>query len=205
MTLAAADPLALLRRRQQCAQTGEAVGGHGPERDQFGERVLDLRAQQVRAVDDFVVERSAVRTQEFRDCLRARTHRRLVPVGARRDACPQRRAAPRQQRHRRRANDVRAAGDAGGCRQREARPHGTAGKAEVVEPREIVVLEARRQNFRFPRAAGASKPCNCAMIASSASGPWRCSSGVTCCQRKRNRTKSCVATGSISWRRRFTV
>ena len=59
----AAEGLALLGRREQRAQSGEAVGGHDAERHQFGQRFLDLRAQQAGAVDDLVVERCAVLPQ----------------------------------------------------------------------------------------------------------------------------------------------
>ena len=65
------ERLALFRRRQQRAQTGEAVRAHQPERHELGKRFLDLRAQHARAVDDLVEERCAVLAQELRDIVGA--------------------------------------------------------------------------------------------------------------------------------------
>ena len=63
---------ALARRHQQGAQAGETVGVDQAERDQFGQCVLKLGAQQAGAVDEFVEERGAVFTQPVGDQLRAR-------------------------------------------------------------------------------------------------------------------------------------
>ncbi len=45
---------------EQRAQTGEAVGGDDAQRDQLGERLLDLRAELPGTIDELVEERRAV-------------------------------------------------------------------------------------------------------------------------------------------------
>ena len=54
----------LLGRHEQRAQAGEAVGSDEAERDQLGQRLLDLRAQQAGAFDQLVEERGAVLADE---------------------------------------------------------------------------------------------------------------------------------------------
>ena len=61
----AGERLALVRRHQQRAQAAEAVGGREPERHQFAERLLELRAQQARGLDELVEEqRAAARSRQ---------------------------------------------------------------------------------------------------------------------------------------------
>ena len=59
-TAATAARAALARRHQQRAQAGEAVGRDEAERDQLGQRLLDMRAQQAAMLDQLVEERGAV-------------------------------------------------------------------------------------------------------------------------------------------------
>ena len=140
-------------RREQCAQSGEAVGVHEPQHDQLGERILDLRAQHARRLDDLVVEAGAVSPPDSRRRLgRARTHRRGLRRRRHR-AIPQPEIAPRQQRDRRRADRAGVSrGDTRRCG--EARPHGASGETQIVEPGEVVVVEPRRQDLGFPRRRG---------------------------------------------------
>ena len=81
------------------------------------------------------------------------------------------RSASRAASRRPRALRRRCAG--GRSRVHTARPAGT-----VVEPRDRVVVDARRQQLGFPRGAGASKPSSCASTPASASGPLSALAGA---------------------------
>ncbi len=45
---------------EQCAQTGEAVGGDASGGDEFAEGIFEFSAQQSRGVDQFVEEQGAL-------------------------------------------------------------------------------------------------------------------------------------------------
>ncbi len=70
--LLAVERAAAIGRHQQGTQTAEAVCVDQPLRDQLGQRLLDLRAQQGRTFDDLVEERRAMRRDEL-DHLSARS------------------------------------------------------------------------------------------------------------------------------------
>ncbi len=94
-----------------------------------------------------------MRPQEFRDRAGARARGRHFR-GHGREPRPDRRRAPRQKGHRRRADDVRT-WTSGSCgRRSQSRPDRPAGEAQIVEPGELVVGEAHRQDLRLPRRGG---------------------------------------------------
>ena len=146
---AAAEGRALFGRGQQRPQSGETVRGRDAERDQLGERFLDLRAQETGALDDLVVERCAVMPQVLDHPLRPRAHVHRGGGGRGRDAMPRGGGTSRQQRDRRGADGTGMTGRGGG-RRRQARPDRAPGQAQVVEPRHVVAFETRRQHLRFP-------------------------------------------------------
>ena len=164
------------------------------------------RAQHPDARDQFVEERRAMIPDEVGDRLSARPRRRRL-VG--RQRAPVRRAAPLEQRDRRRAHRARTARGAirsGSAARPEARPGDAAGEAFIVQPGRFVVGRPGRPGSRPPtRPPALRNPRAACTVAASASGPSRCSSAVTCCQENRKRRKSRAATGSISARRRLTV
>ena len=195
-------------RHQQRAQAAEAVGGDEAERHQFGQRLLDLGAQQAGAVDQLVEERGAVLRECDRepacarwlgldavvlDRQRAPTARRggarssvigVVRTGAAPALAavrPRRcaaAAAPR--RHARRGSDRRARP----ARSRRAAPAGSRSPRRRPAPRSL-------RAGRPPRRARPALP----------SARRR----STRCQPSRKRRKSRAATGSISARSRLTV
>ncbi len=59
----ASDATTPVRRQQQCAQSGEAVGVGQPQRHQFGQRLLDLHRQQSRRLREFIKEARAMAAQ----------------------------------------------------------------------------------------------------------------------------------------------
>ena len=139
---AAAEGLALFRRREQRAQSGEAVRGRRAERDQLGERFLDLGAQQAGAVDDLVVERRAVLPQiARRPSARARSTSTGVRPATRRDAMSTAAACAAAAARPAWCGSDRRAASPPARRRRQARPDGAAGQAQVVEPRDVVVVE----------------------------------------------------------------
>ena len=154
MTASAGERPALLRRREQRAQSGEAVGRGDAQRDELRKRLFDLRAQQSRPLDDLVVERRAVLAQMIDDCLRAAAQRNRQRRRRRRDTMPERRGAARKQRDRCRADGPRVPGSRCRRRQRQSRPDGAAGEAQIVEPRHVVGVETRGQELRLPRGDG---------------------------------------------------
>jgi len=72
-----------IRRRQQRSQTGEAVGGHQPPRNQLAKRVLNLRSEQPGAVYDVGKEgdHSYIVSELLEgETLRSRLQRGAIPV-----------------------------------------------------------------------------------------------------------------------------
>ena len=148
------DQLALAGGNQQRPQPGETVGGRQTQRHQFGQRLLDLGAQQPGAGDQFIEERRAMLADESGDRLRRRgsSSRRLGVLDKR---PPKRRMPAGEQRDRRGAHRadapraaVRAAGSRGLSRAQATRP----GKALVVQPGAFVVGHPRGKDFALPGA-----------------------------------------------------
>ena len=141
-----------LGRHEQRAQPAEAVRGHEAERDQLGQRLFDLGAQQAGALDQLVEERRAVLPNAVGDRLRpgARTDR----VRRRGERRPVPGMTPRQQGDRRGAHRRRVALAAvrSAVARPEPRPGDPSGQALIVEPARLVVGEARRQDLGLPGA-----------------------------------------------------
>ena len=102
----------------------------------------------------------------------------------RRCARPDRRAASRQQRHRCRADRSRTIDRRCGCREREPRPRGAPGKAQIVQPREVVAVETCRQDLRLPRRGGRLEPLQLRNHRGQCVRPLAPLVGMTCCQRQ---------------------
>ena len=147
-----APGLAAVGRHEQRAQAAEAVRGHEAERDQLGERLLDLGAQQAGALDQLVEERRALLPNEVGDRLRPGT--RPDRVRRRRERRPVPGMTPRQQGDRRGAHRRHAALAAvrSSVARAEARPRDPSGQALIIEPARLVLGEARRQDLGLPGA-----------------------------------------------------
>jgi hypothetical protein len=63
-------------RAEQRAKAAEAVGDDLTRGYKLGERLLDLRAEETRAIDDLVEEGCAVLADEIRNFCRSGTDRR---------------------------------------------------------------------------------------------------------------------------------
>lgn len=92
----------LLGGDEKRAQPREAVGGDEAERDQLGERLLDLRRQEPRRLHQLVEEGGAVLADRGEDRLGAAA--RFHVFGARRERGPVLRVPPREERDRGRAH-----------------------------------------------------------------------------------------------------
>ena len=147
----AGERLALARRHEQSAQAREAVGGREPERDEFAERLLELRAQQTRGFRQLVKEQARRARSRQSSTAWARPLSGAAPLGG---------ASAIQSGARRRSmraigvaptgDDMARAAIRGGGR-RQTRPGRPPGQALGVEPRGLVALEPRRQDLGLPR------------------------------------------------------
>ena len=144
--------LAALGRHEQRAQAAEAVRGHEAERDQLGERLFDLGAQQAGALDQLVEERRALLPHAVDNRLRAGAWPGRVGRGGERRPVPG--MTPRQQGDRRGAHrrDVALAAVRSSVARPEARPCDSSGQALIVEPARLVLGDARRQDLGLPGA-----------------------------------------------------
>ena len=138
--------IALRRRQQQGAQAGEAVGADPAGGHQFAERVLQLGTQQIGW------HRAARRrtARPVRAVHRPRPARATTAgspaIVAGGNGRPDGHVASRQQHDRRAAHRAAATAAAGA----QARPADSAGAAQLVQPVDRVVLDARRQQSRSP-------------------------------------------------------
>ena len=144
---------ALARGHEQRAQAGEAVGVDDAERNEFRERLLELRRQQAGRADQFIEERGAVAADRVRDHLRARGQRNFLNEGA---PVPVLGIAPREQCDRRAAHRCGAAlaVRAITIARRQPPPSDAAGEAAVVEPLGLVAGKPRGQDFALPGRGG---------------------------------------------------
>ncbi len=193
-------------RHQQRAQARKTVAVHAAARDEFGQRVLEFGAQQVRAADEFVEERCAVFAQVIRDFLRARGQRRILVAALR-------------GRRRPRASWRRGSSTIGVARTGAARPPCPSagalrrraqvvrpGGAQIVEPRDRIIARRARAAVPLPRRRPAPRSLRVAPARPRAL-PARSPrvAATTRCQSNRKRMKSRGSTGSISRRRRPIV
>ncbi|MFP5407088.1 MAG: ATP-binding cassette domain-containing protein, partial [Gammaproteobacteria bacterium] len=146
-SLPAARRTAPVGGHEQRAQADEAVRVDEAVRDQFAERIFDLRAQQPASVGYFVEERRAVRREEVEDCARRGTERRCVLVLRKRR--PDAQMTARGKHDRRRTHGARR--PRATCLQRGyARPDHPAGAAQLVEPARVVLVHPCRQDLCLP-------------------------------------------------------
>ena len=146
----AENRFALGRRHEQRSQSRETIGNDETEGNEFGERLLDLRAQQAGPVHQLLEEGRPVVADgaENRAGPEARFDRRFA-CG---QGAPLRRVPPREQRDRR--GPYRPGTAFGAVRPSAARPQPrpgeTSGKTAVVEPSGLVARRSAPAGFPPP-------------------------------------------------------
>ena len=145
----AAQLVALVGRHHQRAQAGERIAGDEAVRDQFGQRLLDLRAQQPGVMLQVGKEARAVRAQQIEHLARGAGQHRLVDHRRAGRLLPMGEGVAFAQQHRRAADRpclaVRRVARLRRPPPRDA-PHG----AQLVQHVGHVVADARRQEILFP-------------------------------------------------------
>src|SRR5262249_19517761 len=136
------------RGPQQRPRPRETAGIDETRRDQFGEAVLHLAAQQARPLDDLVEERSAMLAYMVEYGLGVAARLTRARLGG--DGGPEAHVAAGEERERGRAH--RHPTPPGAVRPRpQPRPGGAAAEATLVEPGRLIALEARRKDLALPR------------------------------------------------------